>query len=204
MFFARQQKYLLQRKNNKLLLVAMFLLLLSALQAEEDPFFKQDIVAGEGRHLFSPDLLPRPGSSERDLLKKNPFPYAVRSFKKKLQRILGNKTIPVSRIYTYYYNENPAIKNGEDKSKDFIMLFVFIHDGLVADYRVDHMILSGNGSWKTGPYQREPEGFSDAVELEQSITEQQCYWLQRQDRGKWVTGTSLWKCPFWEAEPQAE
>lgn len=150
---------------------------------------------------FDGTKFPIPGvTTESNLMEMFPEgPSTMLTFKKKINKKLFGRSFPIGKIYEYLNTVYELEEEGNRKSyirKEKLVLVVFLDDGVVQDYIIDHLVRSENGEQEIGKFHHMPPGNWENDIWPGSREDAQCYWLQRPDRDNYVSSDEL-KCDRW-------
>ncbi|EKR92158.1 hypothetical protein [Leptospira santarosai] len=177
-----------------------------------DPDFKDDVRYGPTDFPFDPNKLPVIGvTTEEDLKKMYPPPYARWTYKKPIPKEILGKKFNMDRVL-FYENIQKEKISGPGKSgyfgKDYLYFYLFIEKGIVAQYFVTHIVRKDwKEDWAPGPYDRPISGLKGNETWPGQHQDAGCYWLQRRDRRQHFHSDSdsiFDPCPYWEAVPAWE
>lgn len=153
------------------------------------------------KFLFDGTKLPIPGiTTESNLLEMFPEgPSRIETFKRKIKKKIFGKSFPIGKIYEYLNTVYELEEEGNRKSylrKEKIVLVVFLDDGIVQDYIIDHLVRSDNGEQVIGKFHHMQSGHWENDIWPGSREDAECYWLQRSDRENYVRSDEF-KCDRW-------
>lgn len=150
---------------------------------------------------FDGTKIPVPGiTTESNLLEMFPEgPSRIKTFKRKINKKLFGKSFPIGKIYQYLNTYYDLEEDGNMKSysrNELLSLVVFLDNGIVQDYVIDHWVRSSNGEQVIGRFHRMPLEIRDNEIWPGSQKDAACYWLQRADRDKYINSDEL-SCDIW-------
>lgn len=158
-------------------------------QAVEDPFFKDDypLINSRIENPFDPKSIPIVGKTkEQDILKFYDVPNLRQSFRNIQKKKIHSKFCKYDRKLRFdQLSTSPIQEEGYIgySGKEYIYFDVYLKDGIVSCYEIEHLVMGKKGEWEKGKYDMNVENVYGKEFEEQIYT----YWSQRtqKDRDKY-------------------